>query len=742
MTQRELPTPDHGPAPTNTASDTAQSTSGKLETHNIHVGYPNRPVIDDLSLDIPVGGFTAIVGPNGCGKSTLLRTLGRMLTPTAGTVLLDGRDIHRYPSKEVARRVGLLPQSPTPPAAITVGDLIARGRYPHQRLLAQWTDSDERAVRDALTQVGMLEHAHRLVDELSGGQRQRVWIGMALAQQTPTLLLDEPTTFLDICHQLDILDLIDRLVGHGRTVVAVLHELNTAARYADHMIAMCDGRIVATGAAEDVVTPSVLTAVFNLDAIVASDPEWGTPMVIPRRRGDGRREKGRRAMTQAPAPTPLPAGGFPHPPVMTAMTMAVPPHRRRVQTARRVTSPRIASLGQSPTPDAIRHFWDEVASAGTLLIEDASDGQCTYTFLYRGDPAVRRVGVVTNRVIDPVDYRQALMEHVPGTDIWWLSLRLGSGWRGSYSIAADRDGAATVPPTVLAEQQRRRERSLEMAHPEDHANLNAWYDLIAHTAPDPFCRVAAPRGMGSVAAGPDAPTSPDLLPAPPGRVIPVDPRLTGGRRLWWHIPAGPPPARWHTLVLLDGQHWRARTAVLDSWQAAGIIPPSATLLVDSGDMAARTADLTCSPRFIDTLLRALATVPADLGAPLSPKPAHTRIAGQSLGGLTALYAQCVAPDRFGISICQSGSFWWPNAAGGAEAEWLTTAIRDSGIQLGYVHLEAGLAEQPLLGPVRSLRHLLAGQTRQLCYREFDGGHDPACWEISLPTALRDSASSQ
>lgn len=265
------------------------TTTGQLEARAIEVGYPTRAVIENLSLTIPAGGFTVIVGPNACGKSTLLRALGRMLAPRAGTVLLDGRDIHRYPSKEVARRVGLLPQSPTPPSAITVGDLVARGRYPHQRLLSQWTDADDRAVREALTEVGMVDSADRLVDELSGGQRQRVWIGMALAQQTPTLLLDEPTTFLDISYQLDVLDLCARLVDQGRTVVAVLHELNTAARYADHMIAMRDGRILAAGPPAEVVTPQTLADAFDLDAVVVDDPEWGSPMVVPRNRGGRRR---------------------------------------------------------------------------------------------------------------------------------------------------------------------------------------------------------------------------------------------------------------------------------------------------------------------------------------------------------------------------------------------------------------------------------------------------------------------
>lgn len=272
---------------------------GRLEAQGIRVGYPTHQVIAGLSLTIPQGAFTVIVGPNACGKSTLLRALGRMLAPRSGTVLLDGRDIHRYPSKEVARRVGLLPQSPTPPTAITVGDLVARGRYPHQRLLAQWTGADDAAVHEALTEVGLVDCADRLVDELSGGQRQRVWIGMALAQQTPTLLLDEPTTFLDISYQLDVLDLCARLVDQGHTVVAVLHELNTAARYADHLIAMRDGGIVAEGVPADVVTPDTLAEVFDLDAIVVGDPEWGSPMVVPKNHRSDRRHRREHAAAMA-----------------------------------------------------------------------------------------------------------------------------------------------------------------------------------------------------------------------------------------------------------------------------------------------------------------------------------------------------------------------------------------------------------------------------------------------------------
>lgn len=220
----------------------------RLRGEGLDIGYAGRQVISQLNVDIPDGSFTVIVGPNACGKSTLLRTMARLLRPTAGTVLLDGRCIHQLPSREVARTLGLLPQSSIAPEGITVGDLVARGRFPHQSLLARWSREDERVIAEAMAATGVTELRHRLLDELSGGQRQRVWVAMVLAQQTPLLLLDEPTTFLDIAHQIELLDLIQELRVEGRTVVAVLHEINLAARYATHLIAMRSGRIVAQGA--------------------------------------------------------------------------------------------------------------------------------------------------------------------------------------------------------------------------------------------------------------------------------------------------------------------------------------------------------------------------------------------------------------------------------------------------------------------------------------------------------------
>jgi iron complex transport system ATP-binding protein len=225
------------------------------------------------------------VGPNACGKSTLLRALSRLLRPTAGQVLLDGRDIAAYPSKQVARRLGLLPQSSLAPDGITVTDLVARGRFPYQSAIRQWSREDEQAVRDALAATRTTDLGGRLVDELSGGQRQRVWVAMVLAQQTPLLLLDEPTTFLDIAHQIELLELFSELnADHGHTIVAVLHDLNHAARYASHLVAMRDGGIVAQGSPSHILTEDLVREVFDLPCRVIEDPVTGTPLVLP----DGR----------------------------------------------------------------------------------------------------------------------------------------------------------------------------------------------------------------------------------------------------------------------------------------------------------------------------------------------------------------------------------------------------------------------------------------------------------------------
>ncbi|MDF2992555.1 MAG: ABC-type cobalamin/Fe3+-siderophores transport system, ATPase component [Microbacterium sp.] len=251
----------------------------RLDARSLTIGYDRRIISEDLSVAIPNGSFTVIVGANASGKSTLLRALARLLTPTAGEVRLDDRPLSEYHPKELARAVGLLPQTSLAPDGITVIDLIARGRYPHQGFLRQWSVDDEAAVTEAMDATGTADLAGRLVSELSGGQRQRVWIAMSLAQQTPILLLDEPTTFLDIAHQIELMELLTDLNVQGRTLVAVLHDLNQAARYGSHLIAVKDGRIVAEGAPADIVTAELVEEVFGLACVVTPDPVSGTPAV-------------------------------------------------------------------------------------------------------------------------------------------------------------------------------------------------------------------------------------------------------------------------------------------------------------------------------------------------------------------------------------------------------------------------------------------------------------------------------
>ena len=268
----------------NTAAGPA-TPRARLAARGATIAYERHVVSRNLDVDIPAGVFTAIVGPNACGKSTLLRALARLHRPARGAVLLDGADIVRLGTKEVARQVGLLPQSATVPGGMLVRDLVARGRFPHQGLFRQWSRQDRQAVEEAMEMVGVTELAARPVDELSGGQRQRVWIALALAQGTETILLDEPTTFLDLAHQVDILQLCRRLNTDGRTVVAVLHDLNQAARCAEHMIVMHDGRVRVTGSPRRILTEDLIEEVFGLAAVIAPDPVAGTPMVVPRHLG-------------------------------------------------------------------------------------------------------------------------------------------------------------------------------------------------------------------------------------------------------------------------------------------------------------------------------------------------------------------------------------------------------------------------------------------------------------------------
>ncbi len=256
--------------------------TARLRGDSLTLGYGKKVVADNLTVAIPDGHFTAIIGPNGCGKSTLLRTLSRLMTPTEGHVYLDGEQIQRFNSKEVARRIGLLAQNATTPGDITVQELVSRGRYPHQPLFTRWRQEDDRAVQRAMQATGVADLAMQSVDTLSGGQRQRAWIAMVLAQETAIMLLDEPTTWLDISYQIDVLELLSELNREqGYTLAAVLHDLNQACRYATHLIALRDGKMVAQGAPKEIVTAELIEAVYGLRCMIIEDPVAHTPLVVP-----------------------------------------------------------------------------------------------------------------------------------------------------------------------------------------------------------------------------------------------------------------------------------------------------------------------------------------------------------------------------------------------------------------------------------------------------------------------------
>ncbi|EPN9528376.1 iron-enterobactin ABC transporter ATP-binding protein [Cronobacter malonaticus] len=256
--------------------------TSRLTGEALTLGYGDFRVADGLNVAIPDGKFTAIIGPNGCGKSTLLRTLSRLMKPLGGQVRLDGQVIQRFATKEVARRIGLLAQNASAPGDITVAELVARGRYPHQPLFTRWREEDERAVQKAMAATGVTALADQSVDTLSGGQRQRAWIAMVLAQETSILLLDEPTTWLDISHQIDLLELLCTLNREqGYTLAAVLHDLNQACRYANHLIALRDGKIIAEGAPSEIVDAALIEAIYGLRCMIIEDPVAGTPLVVP-----------------------------------------------------------------------------------------------------------------------------------------------------------------------------------------------------------------------------------------------------------------------------------------------------------------------------------------------------------------------------------------------------------------------------------------------------------------------------
>ncbi|TJZ54183.1 ABC transporter ATP-binding protein [Streptomyces piniterrae] len=254
-----------------------------LRAAGLRLAYgPDRVVVQDLDLELPHGAVTAVIGANGSGKSTVLRALARLLRPSSGHVLLDGHDVHHLRTREVAKRLGLLPQSPVSPEGLTVRDLVRRGRTPHTSLLRQWSEKDEAALSAALEATDLVDLADEAVDALSGGQRQRAWLALVIAQGTPWLLLDEPTTFLDIAHQIDVLQLVQRLNREdGRSVVMVLHDLNQACRYADHLVALRAGAVVASGPPAEVVTEDLVATVFDLRSRIVPDPVTGTPLVVP-----------------------------------------------------------------------------------------------------------------------------------------------------------------------------------------------------------------------------------------------------------------------------------------------------------------------------------------------------------------------------------------------------------------------------------------------------------------------------
>ncbi|MBM6616632.1 ABC transporter ATP-binding protein [Bacillus suaedaesalsae] len=253
-----------------------------FQSEGITAGYENRTILHDVSISIPSNKISIIIGANGCGKSTLLKTMARLIKPTSGQITLDGKPIQKIPPKQLARVLGLLPQSPIVPEGITVADLVGRGRYPHQTFLKGWSRKDYEAVAEAMEMMNITEFADRNIDELSGGQRQRVWIAMALAQQTDILFLDEPTTYLDITYQVEILDLLTDLNRkYGTTIVMVLHDINLSARYADYIFALHQGKLVEEGKPSKVITSTLIEKIFGLHCTIMTDPVSGSPSVVP-----------------------------------------------------------------------------------------------------------------------------------------------------------------------------------------------------------------------------------------------------------------------------------------------------------------------------------------------------------------------------------------------------------------------------------------------------------------------------
>ncbi|SHL44353.1 enterochelin esterase [Pseudonocardia thermophila] len=422
----------------------------------------------------------------------------------------------------------------------------------------------------------------------------------------------------------------------------------------------------------------------------------------------------------------------PRPKPVGPAAVTVPPQRRRDRPPERL-DPRAACplLAEAGGPA----FWQRIARVGTPLVDPipGDDTHRAVTFLVRSADATE-VLLFVNKLADATAYERSRMERLPGTDVWALTYRLGRDWRGSYTVAVLVPGAAPRVQRADAELiEMRRERATAVADPADRPSLHRWFTAMLHAGPDPLAREQLDETT-SVASLPDAPPPawPQPLPAGPAGV--VHRGVLAGREVWLHDPAGIDPAvPLPVLVLLDGQHWAGLPAILDALFATGRVPPLRTIGVSSGDFVTRTRELSCDDAFVAWLAGDLLGWACE-HARLTVDPARTIVAGQSLGGLTALYAAHTAPHRFGCALSQSGSFWWPNPAGGADAEWLTDVV-PFGPRTHGVHLEVGTDEWVLLGPTRRMRDALRARGDALTYREYNGGHDQACWRVGLADGL-------
>jgi enterochelin esterase-like enzyme len=430
------------------------------------------------------------------------------------------------------------------------------------------------------------------------------------------------------------------------------------------------------------------------------------------------------------SPRPKPTG---------AAALTVPPQQRRIRPAQRLDP--LASCALLATAGRAR-FWPAVATAGTPLVDPlpGDGGHRAVTFLWRGDAT--DVLVLANKLTEPASADRCRMERLPGTDVWALTYRLPRDWRGSYALAPLVPDAAPIVTGADAELvELRRSRALAVATPADRDALHRWFDALVHARPDPYAQEHLPDGT-SVASLPDAPPQPWADPpadVPAGAL--VHGRLPDGRACWVHHPAGVARAEaLPLLVVLDGGSWAelGLPRTLDALRAADRLPPLRAVGVAAGSAAARTRDLSCDDTFVAALADEVPALVAASGA-VTADPARTIVAGQSLGGLTAVFATLTAPHRFGCALSQSGSFWWPNPIGGAEPEWLTAAVAH-GSRTNGVHLQVGTDEEVLLGPTLRMRDALRARGDAVTYREFSGGHDRACWRGGLVDGLLDLTS--